>query len=281
MTILCGVDDSAAARQAAGAAAALAKRADDELELLHVQDVFLLSPTVGLDGTVGVPLANQALLDAERKRLEAVLEPLRDGLAREFNVRVGLRFELGYPEGQLARRAQELGAALIVVGAVGRRSGSVWRLGSIPDRLSQSAPVPVMVVRDGGAVTRWALEERPLRVVLALGAGASSARAAEAAADLARFGPCEIIEAHVYDPEVEARRLGLALRDEREMKAAIERDLVRKLPERLADPALGTPRFVAVPSRGHVAEALAELVEKERADLVVAGSRGRGAPSTA
>ena len=276
MVILCGVDDSVAARKAARAAAALARRAEDDLELLHVQDAFLLDAGVGLDGRVVVPVANQALLDAERNRLVAMLEPLREELERDFRVSVGLRFELGFPDWQLARRATQLGAALVVVGAVGHRKHSTWRLGSIPDRLSQSAPVAVLVVRDGMALERWALEERPMRVVVALGADASSARAVEVATDLARLGPCEIVEAHVYDPAAESRRLGLSLQDENATRLAIEQDLARRLPKRV-DTALGEPRFVAVPSHGHVAEVLAALVEKERADLVVVGSRSRGA----
>jgi nucleotide-binding universal stress UspA family protein len=276
MVILCGVDDSAAARQAAIAGAAVAKRAGEELELLHVQDVLLASAGAGLEAAATVPIANQALLDAERTRLEGLLEPLRAELARDFGVRVELRFDLGYPVGELARRARELAASLLFLGAVGRRSGSMWRLGSIPDRLSQAAPVPVMVVRDGAPMARWAVEARPLRIILALGTSSPSVRAAEVAGALARIGPCEIIEAHVYHPELEARRLGLSTRDERETRLAIEADLGRRLPGRSVDGVLGA-RFVAIPSRGHVAEALAELAEQERADCVVAGARGRGA----
>jgi nucleotide-binding universal stress UspA family protein len=236
-----------------------------------------LNAGVGLDGAVAIPIANQALLDSERKRMEGLLEPLRAELARDFGVRIELRFGLGPPESQLARRAKEREASLLVLGAVGRRSGSMWRLGSIPDRLSQMAPVPVMVVRDGGAIARWAVEDRPLRILLALGTGAASARAAEVTAALARIGPCEVIEAHVYGPELEARRLGLPPRDERETRRAIEADLGRRLPRRSFDGVLGAPRFLAIPSEGHVAEALAELAERERADCVVVGTHGRGA----
>ena len=127
MVFLCGVDDSVPARQAARAAAALARRAEDGLELLHVQDAFVVHG--GFDGDVAIPVASQALLDAERKRVETVLEPLAAELARDFGVRVDLRFDVGFADTQLSRRARELGAALLVVGAVGRRAHSNWRLG--------------------------------------------------------------------------------------------------------------------------------------------------------
>ncbi len=277
MVIVCGVDESAPGRHAARAAAALAKRASEELHLVHVQDVPLLNVDVGPEGTTSMPIASQVFLDAERQHVKAGLEPVRDRLAREFKISVNLRFELGFPERVLVSCAEELDASLIVVGAIGRRSGSMWRLGSIPDRLSQTAPMPVMVVRDPEGYARWALEECPLRIVVALGAGRSSERAVELAAGLARLGPCEIVEAHVYDPRHEAQRLGFASTDDPETRHAIERTLARELPERSGRDVPGRARFVALASHGHVAEALAELVERERADLVVAGTRGRGA----
>lgn len=277
MVILCGVDDSEPARRAADAAAALAKRAGEDLLLLHVQETPLLDATIGPYGVAAIPIAYQTFLDSERERLETALQPLRDRLARQFETSVDLRFTVGLPEYELARCAEESQATLIVVGAIGRRSGSMWRLGSIPDRLSQSAPVPVIVVRDAEAFSKWALEERPLRLVVALGAGRSSARAAQLAAELTRIGPCELLEVHVYDPRREAQRRGFAFADDPETRNAIERTLARELPEGSGRAVPDRARFVALPASGHVAEALAAFVEKERADLVVVGTRGRGA----
>jgi nucleotide-binding universal stress UspA family protein len=277
MVILCGVENSVPARQAARAAAALAKRAKEGIRLLHVQDTLLLNIAIEPDGTAAIPIASQDLLDAERAFTESALEPLREQLAREFGVSVGLEFSLGFAENELVRRARELDASLIVVGAVGRRSGSMWRLGSVPDRLSQIAPVPVTVVRDAESLARWALENRPLRVAVALDADSSSARAAEAAAELARLGPCEIVQIHVYDPRREAQRLGLGRADDADTLLAIERILARELQERAGRAVQEQARFVALPAHGHVAEALAKFAERERADLVVVGTRGRGA----
>lgn len=57
MVIVCGVDDSARTLQAAQAAAALARRADEALVLLHAQEAFLLNMDVEPDGTVAETLA--------------------------------------------------------------------------------------------------------------------------------------------------------------------------------------------------------------------------------
>lgn len=275
MVILCGIDDSGQAQQAARAAAAIAKRAGEALELVHVQELFCLCGAAAPDGML-VPPPSQALLDADRQRMQAALEPLRDRVAQEFQVSVGLRFECGLPEWELARRAEELGASLIVVGATGRRSGSMWRLGSIADRLSQSAPVPVLVVRSCHAWSNWALEGRPLRVLVALATDPSAARAAILAADLQRLGPCELVEAHVYDPWREAQRLGLGSANDLGTRIKIERVLEHELARHL-DGAGGEVHFVSLTGSGHVADVLVELAEKERADLIVIGSRDRGA----
>jgi nucleotide-binding universal stress UspA family protein len=277
MVILCGVDGSAPAREAARAAAALAQRAGQALELVYVQDVFLMSAPDGA-GAGMVPIASKELLESDRKLMQAELDALAAALAREFQVQVAIGFELGFPDRELARRALEKQASFVVVGALGRRKGSMWRLGTVADRLSQAAPVPVLVVREAQGFARWAHEDRPLRVVAALGAGASTELALTSVAELARLGPCELVEAHAYDPAREARRLGLAHPDSPETRRVIERTLARELGERFAgDGGKGAARFVALPAHGHVAEALTEFAEREHADLLVAGARGRGA----
>lgn len=277
MVIVCGVDGSGFAWQAARAAASLAKRTDGSLELVHVVEVFSLYGEVALEGGP-VPVANAALLDAERERARSLLELARITLGREFQIEIGMRVELGIPEQELSRCAQELGASLIVVGAVGRRSGSTWRLGGVPERLSLFAPVPVLVARSPSGLWRWALEGQKLRIVVALGTGSTSARAEELAAELSRLGPCEIVEVHVYDLQREARRLGLEAAGESEARIQIERALSRELPARSCESdAPRALRFIGLSGRGHVVEALTHLVEKERADLVVVGTRSRGA----
>lgn len=277
MVILCGVDGSAPAREAARAAAALAKRASDALDLVYVQDVFLMS-LPDASGAGVVPIANEQLLESDRKLMKAELDVLAAALAREFQVRVGVVFELGFPDHELARRARERQASFVVVGALGRRKGSMWRLGTVADRLSQVSPVPVLVVREAQGFVRWALEDRPLRVVVALGTGASTELALATTTELQRLGPCELVQAHAYDPLRESGRLGLAHPDSPETRRMIERTVARELGQRFTEAAGGEEvRFVAVPARGLVAEALTEFVEHEHADLLVTGARGRGA----
>jgi len=277
MVILCGVDGSVPAREAARAAAALAKRSGEGLELVYAQDVFLMSAP-DASGAGMVPIASQALLESDRKLMQAELDSQAAALAREFRVKVGVSIELGFPDRELARRAQERQASFVVVGALGRRKGSMWRLGTVADRLSQTAPAPVLVVRAAQGFVRWALEDRPLRVVVALGQGEATELALETALAFSRSGPCEVVEAHAYDPLHECRRLGMGHPDSPETRRVIERTLARELGERFADGGSRVEaRFVALPAHGHVAEALTEFAEHEQADVLVAGARGRGA----
>ena len=64
MVIRCGVDDSAPAMQAARGAAALAKRAGVDVELMYVQET-LLPAGAGLAEGAAVPVAGPGLLEAE------------------------------------------------------------------------------------------------------------------------------------------------------------------------------------------------------------------------
>jgi nucleotide-binding universal stress UspA family protein len=276
MVILCGVDGSAPAREASRAAAALAKRSGEALELVYVQDVFLMGVPDG-QGMV-VPIANQQLLDSDRRRMQVELDTSAAALAREFQVQITASIELGAPDRELARRALERQASFAVVGALGQHKGSMWRLGTVADRLSQAAPVPVLVVRDARPLVRWALEDSPLRVVVALGSGESTELALATASELQRSGPCELVDVHAYDPLRESRRLGLGHPDSPETRRVIERTVARELGERFAEArGGGDARFVALSARGHVAEALTEFADGEHAGVLVTGSRGRGA----
>jgi nucleotide-binding universal stress UspA family protein len=76
----------------------------------------------------------QQVLDAVSKEYSSSL-PVR-GIARE-----------GHPADVLADVAQEEGVDLIVVGNKGMTGASRFLLGSVPNRVSHSAPANVLIVR--------------------------------------------------------------------------------------------------------------------------------------
>jgi nucleotide-binding universal stress UspA family protein len=277
MVIVCGIDGSANSREAARAAAALAKLDAEVLVLVYVQEALVL----GIDALAGatpVALANTAHLDADRQRMHGELEREASRLVADFGIEVRHTIRTGLPDTELVRVAEEEEAELLVVASLGRRAATMWRFGSVADRLSQSSPVPLLVVRDARAFERWAREGRTLAITLALGAGKPTQAAVRAAQGLAKLGTSALTEVHIYDPLEEGRRRGLYDFDAPETRARIEGALARELPPRFGQEKPGEAgRFVALPSRGHVAETLAEFVEEEQTDVLVLGTHRHGA----
>jgi nucleotide-binding universal stress UspA family protein len=278
MVIVCGIDGSARSREAARAAASFAKLQGGALVLAYVQEAVVLG-FEPIAGATPVALANTAALEADRNRMKAELEREAERLGQAFGIQVRALVRTGLPDLELARVAEEEEAELLVVASLGRRSASMWRLGSVADRLSQSSPVALLVVRDPRPFERWAKEGAKLAVALALGTGKPTRAAGEAARGLTKLGSLVLTEVHVYDPLEEARRRGLeSSADSLEARAEIESSLARELPSRVGADAPGEGRrFVALPSRAHLAEALAEFVDEERFDLLLMGANRHGA----
>lgn len=277
MIVVCGIDGSSSSHAAARAAAAFAKLSRGSLTLAYVQEALVVS-IEPITGATPLALANTQYLEADRQRMHAELAREGADLAREFGIEVQHVIHTGLPDQELVRVAEERAADLLVVGSLGRRAATMWRLGSVADRLSQSCPVPLLVVRAADGIARWALEGRPLATVLALGSGKPTRAAVRAALGLAKLGPCQLSEVHVYDPAEEARRRGLEESESPGVRARLEQALARELPKRLeAEDASVDARFVPLPSRGHVAETLAEYVAESEVDLLVLGAHRHGA----
>jgi nucleotide-binding universal stress UspA family protein len=119
--IICGIDDSEAARGAARVARGLSGELGLDLVFVRV----LESPTRSVDATAG--------------RLAPQCGPAGDGGA-DWVVAVG------HPADQLVAAATKSEATFIVVGSHGPRSSS---LGSISAEVSRRAPCPVVVVPPG------------------------------------------------------------------------------------------------------------------------------------
>lgn len=139
--ILCCVDGSAEARDAARVAAALAARLDGEVVLLHVA-AHTTAPGVG-----AAPLGRERLAESERQAGAAILADVaRDvGLPEATELRV----EIGSPADRARAVAEELGATLLVVGSHGRGGVKRALLGSVSRDLAGNAPCPVVVVPPG------------------------------------------------------------------------------------------------------------------------------------
>lgn len=136
-TVVCGVNESAGARNAARVAGALSKRLEFRLVLVHVAD----APT-STGGSAGDDESVPTMQARSRGKR------LLDELTVEQGLKGGeQRIEVGDPAERLAEVAAEERAALILVGA--RAQGRRWRptlRSDLSRDLARVTTCPVLVV---------------------------------------------------------------------------------------------------------------------------------------
>ena len=133
--ILVGIDGSESSRQAARAAALVAKKLGGTVTLLHVAIVPLAERQLSR--------VNQAVTDM----LRPVLARAREEVAAIApDVQVLERFVVGEPAHGLLENAAQTGAELIVVGRTGRTAHERPTLGSVAQRVATHADASVLVV---------------------------------------------------------------------------------------------------------------------------------------
>ena len=179
MPVVCATRFSGESRRAVVAAAAIAKRRNERLHLVHVTSAG------GLFGGRASPTDSQAVLDAEVERLRA------EGLTVTAEVLTG-KFDVA-----LAKYCADREAGLLVVGDTEKPAPAL--LSSSLDRFALVVDVPLLVVRDEGPFVRWG-PDAPLKVMLAFDRTAASAVARDWVVRLAEFGPVHLVAVQVYVP---------------------------------------------------------------------------------
>ena len=261
MAILCGTDFSPHAAEAARIAAGIAARLDLPLRLVHV-----LPKDRGGDAAQA-PAADEA---HARLREESSL------LRAAFRIEVEGSVESGHAEDALVSFAARTGARWIILGSLGTREQRRWLLGSVAERVAQSATVPVLVVRDGARIEAWTKGGLPLRILAGVETTPGSLAALRFARELRAIGPTKLVVARIAWPVDEHARLGIpppmpldrlrpeleaALLDETQTWAGIEPG---------ADVS-----FVVRAGFGRVDVHLTQVAEELGTDLLVVGSHRR------
>ena len=144
--IVVPIDFSDASKHAAQYAAALARRLDASLHLVHV-----LEPSEMVTGTFefyGGPSAEHLdrLYWSKRSQLIAVSAGL-DG-----DVRVTNEVRHGTPAVSIRDAAVDYGADLVIMSTHGRSGLSHLLMGSVAEQVIRTARCPVLVIRDCGQV---------------------------------------------------------------------------------------------------------------------------------
>ena len=183
-TVVCGTDFSEQTMHAVEAAAALARRLDEPLVLVHAVDN---------ESRESLPAdVRDALCIYERAQLHEELERLRAA-----KVEVIEEFCAGKPEKLLLETAATHDARLLVVSSHRRKIPKRWVLGSVAEKVAESSLVPTLVVRDSTPFTRWVGGRKHLRVFVGADFSAPSKAALRWVAWLRQIGPCHVVVAHL------------------------------------------------------------------------------------
>ncbi|MCE9519565.1 MAG: universal stress protein [Verrucomicrobia bacterium] len=263
MQILCATDFSELSVRAADVAAALGRILHLPLHLVH----SVLDWPMAADA---VPIFYQT--DTWREQLEAEAKRLR-----ATGVEVTSEVRDGAPHLEVVAAAAERPTKIIIIGSTGLGMAERWLLGSVAERVTQSAPVATLVVRDPDSLLAWLRDGKPLLTLCAVDFNLSSDAALVALKDLHGIGHLELEVVHLR----EVRRsefislLAGASRPE-ETKPSAEVELGRDVWDRVAH-VLGDP-----PAKVHVSQVtrhadheVARLAEERHAGLVVMGTHQR------
>ncbi len=263
-SIVCGTDFSEQAAQAVEAAAALAKRLNEPLVLVHAVDAESRQ-SLPTDLCDSLCLYERAQLHEELERLRAA------------KVEVVENFGAGKPDAVLVEAAKTQHARLLVVSSHGRKPPERWVLGSVAERTAEASPVPTLVVRAAKPFTAWAAGKRRLRVFVGADFSAQSEAALRWVAWLRQLGPCEVVATYLEPTTPASGPLDMMPSSiVVEMLARTDAVQARAFRQRIR--AVLGARGVRVRIEkgwGRSDAHLIEMARKERADLIVVGTHQR------
>jgi nucleotide-binding universal stress UspA family protein len=260
--VMCAIDDGEASADAVEVAAWLARALDTRLLIAHGFDPMGI-PAHPREEMLARDLTDDDLVDAGRRAAELLLE---GAAARVTGVEVATELVEGTVVVELLRRAAEQWAALLVAGTAARAGLERVLLGSVSGALAANAPCPLVVVPRAAAL------DEPGPVVVGYDGSPHSLRAVRHAAALAARLRRGLVLLHVTAGD------GVTADEE------LARDLyaagVRGLGDEPGRPALDLDVQIAVED-GDPVQVLAAVGREEAAALLVTGTRGRNALSSA
>jgi nucleotide-binding universal stress UspA family protein len=258
MKLLCPTDFSKAATDAADVAAAIAAKRQVALKLVYCAANQLI-------GTEIPVVCDEDRVPPEQLEKEACR------LATP-GVEVTSSIHIGVEHDEIVRAA-EGDTEMIVMGSTGRGGADRWLLGSVSERVAESAPVPTLVVRSAAPLLTWLREGRPIRVLCAVDFSVSADAGVAAVKELMRLGPVEVEAAYLTDAENlgDDSSSGEVPPKKRE---SLERDIWERLQQVLGCPVV---KVHIQRSSGNPAFEFVRLADDLKADLVVVGTHQRHA----
>ena len=252
-TVVLALDGSDGAKKAIPVAAELAEREGAKLVLAHVTEYLAAK-----GGELPHPGEEEI-----RAEIEGEAEHLSTrGVETEVQFADSV---LGGPAHAIVEIADRTGGDLIVTGTRGHTPVADVLLGSVSHRLLHIGKRPILVVPAsvaGGA--------RMNTIVLALDGSEAAKRAIPIAVGLARENKSSLVIAHI-DERMGTRGQAPIDTEEEEIQAEIQR-LVKDLAAEGIEAKIEMAEMAALGAE--IAQAIADIAEKSRADLIVTGTRG-------
>ena len=163
--VLVPLDGSARAEQALPVAARLAQAAGGTVVLLRVVSI----PNEFADYVTLEPIATQAVINATLEEVRNYLKNIA-GSESLHDVHTETEVLLGQTAATILSVVDSHHIDLVVLCSHGYTGMTRWALGSVAEKVSQLAPVPVLVLREDGPVPvpPLPMEGGPLRVLIPL-----------------------------------------------------------------------------------------------------------------
>jgi nucleotide-binding universal stress UspA family protein len=253
--ILCPVDFFPASLRAVDYAIGLAQKYDAKLHLLHVVSPILYS-------TEQYAFTVSDIIDSMKKQSARKMKKV-ERKARAAGLTIYTDVRTGEVKREIESAVRATKADILVMGIHGRRGMEKWFLGSVTERMLRRSPIPVLTLR-GSKKARTTTT----RILVTTDFSEGTDNALNYALSIARANKARLTLLHV----LEETRAVISPQYRKEITEGVRRELLQRIP---AD-AQGSPDIDTAVEAGTPYHIILRLLKKERIDLLVMNTHGKG-----
>lgn len=260
--LLTATDFSASSSRAEERAALLAAEHGARLTLLHSLS------GLALERLRGLLLHGYASSEAQLiGHYEDALRRLAEDLVGRWQIEVTPLLTVGQPHREISRAAQEIGADMVILGAMGEHPAREFFLGATAERVIREAAMPVLVVRNK-------LSEPYRRVLVPLDLSVHSLAVAELARRVAPEAHLTLAHAFEVPFEGKLKFAGVSDEDIHHFRQE-ERQRVQNALHTLANSLIDGEHADIRVEYGMPEVVIPEMLHETAADMVVVGKHGK------